>query len=443
MTRNTFGTVAMSFAMAVGLLTGLASTAAAQRQLFFPPPGVTLTPPDPNELVEITGGAFHTCVRKFGGAVYCWGLDASGQVGINAVLSCRDTPVQNPKGGSFGPPTYQPCVDRPTYVTQLSSSGSQIAAGLSHTCALSGGVASCWGSNSLGELGDGTQNPRSLPQNVMGAPIFKRLSAGYWSTCAVGSSGAHCWGSQPYDPNAKPNSLTPKQLFSWNGFTNVTVGNGFVCFVYVSGSWGELDCQGVDNHGQLGDPSWMPRDSNGVPFINTTVGSPIAYGSVLRASAGPDYVCADISNGTVQCVGSNSSGKLGLGMAGGDSIYAVQVNAPSGVQLHGVTAGSDHACALDASGFAWCWGLGRYGELGNGTTGYSNSFSTAQQVSGSVQFRSLAAGSRHTCGIATDNSVYCWGDNEYGQLGVGYNNLGFSGFNYTTYIGTPQHVPAF
>ena len=459
MKKSIFGRVAFIVAMAAGLVAGVATTASAQR-LFGGTPvgGLTLTLPSPNELVEISAGAFHTCVRKYGGAVYCWGLNgwytgSGGQVGVTSTASCKDSPVQDPMHISVGPATYRPCVDHPAYVTQLASFGAQIAAGQYHTCALSGGVASCWGSNLFGALGDGTLNDRAMPQNINSSVVFTRLGAGDSGTCGLSQSGIYCWGYLPYDPNSASYSTTAKQLNSYTGFNTVAFGSRFVCFVYVWGSYGENDCQGIDNVGQLGvvntpgppdAPSWMPKDANNIPYANFVVGTSMsAAGNVVRAAAGSSYVCGDLSDGTVRCMGSNSGGQLGTSGGSRADARAVTNSSGSPMQLHGVTTGASHACALDASGNAWCWGLGRYGEIGNATGGWYNQANYALQVSGGITFRSLAAGNQHTCGIGTDNNVYCWGDNEYGQLGVGYNNLGMSGFGYTTYTGTPQRIPAF
>jgi alpha-tubulin suppressor-like RCC1 family protein len=85
------------------------------------------------------------------------------------------------------------------------------------------------------------------------------------------------------------------------------------------------------------------------------------------------------------------------------------------VQLHGVTTGRTHACALDPFGAAWCWGNGDAGQAGNGSYGI---YRGAVPVSGGKVFRALAAGLDHTCGLATDSRIYCWGDNYYGQLGA-------------------------
>src|SRR5205085_2075304 len=109
------------------------------------------------------------------------------------------------------------------------------------TCALSGGIASCWGSNFFGALGDGTQNDRSMPQNVSTSVLFTRLAGGDSGTCGLSQSGIFCWGYLPYDPSVASYATLPKQLNTYAGFTGVTVGSRFVCFVYRVGGYGEND----------------------------------------------------------------------------------------------------------------------------------------------------------------------------------------------------------
>jgi alpha-tubulin suppressor-like RCC1 family protein len=459
MKRNTFTKLTILVVLlTAGFIAGHASRAAAQlRQIVAPPPGVNLKVPNPNALIEITAGFSHTCVRKYNGTVYCWGLNDNGQIGVISTATCTDSPVQDPNHISIFPGTHK-CDDKPAFVATASA---QVVAGLYHTCALNGGVASCWGSNAMGAVGNGTFVDQGTPQNVSGSLTFTRLGAGDAETCGLSPNGVYCWGSLPYKALSSGVVAAPTQLSTFTGFSNLAVGSRFACFVYIVGAWGENDCQGVDDHGQLGlaDSSWLPSDvvpntSPAVhipyaPFMVMSTAGVASDGSphVSRSAAGSNYACADIQDGTVQCFGGNDSGQLGT--SGGDSGQAQTVVDGNGnTQLHGVTTGSNHACALDLSGTAWCWGLGQYGELGNNSSGhYGWSWNSPQQVTGTVKFRALAAGGQHTCGIGTDNFVYCWGDNEYGQLGIGRNTtqLGLtpSGFTYATNTGKPQQVPAF
>jgi alpha-tubulin suppressor-like RCC1 family protein len=90
-------------------------------------------------------------------------------------------------------------------------------------------------------------------------------------------------------------------------------------------------------------------------------------------------------------------------------------------------AGEYHTCGITTTGSAYCWGRNTSGQLGDGTTNNSN---TPVPVAGGLIFRSLALGELHTCGVASANGsgsgtqagagvIFCWGDNEYGQLGNG------------------------
>lgn len=79
-------------------------------------------------------------------------------------------------------------------------------------------------------------------------------------------------------------------------------------------------------------------------------------------------------------------------------------------------AGLFHSCAVDAAGAAWCWGKNDYGQLGTGSTSPSYA-TTPQRVAGTQAFRAVYAGQYHTCGLTTDGAAYCWGHNYFGQLG--------------------------
>lgn len=81
-----------------------------------------------------------------------------------------------------------------------------------------------------------------------------------------------------------------------------------------------------------------------------------------------------------------------------------------------VVAGAGHSCALDALGYAFCWGSNGRLQLGVVNDPFD---SIPVPVSGGLRFSSLAAGRAHTCGLTADHIAYCWGDNSVGQLGVG------------------------
>ena len=89
-----------------------------------------------------------------------------------------------------------------------------------------------------------------------------------------------------------------------------------------------------------------------------------------------------------------------------------------------VSAGTEHTCALDASGAAFCWGSNEFGQLGaaSDTTCFREDRIVPcrllpRAVNGSLQFQKISAGGRITCGLTTGTRIYCWGDNLRGGLG--------------------------
>lgn len=86
-----------------------------------------------------------------------------------------------------------------------------------------------------------------------------------------------------------------------------------------------------------------------------------------------------------------------------------------GQRFAAISAGDSHTCGLTTGGAAWCWGLNQYGELGDGTTTMRL---VPVPVSGGLGFASISAGG-HTCGVTPGGQAYCWGWNQFGQLGDG------------------------
>jgi alpha-tubulin suppressor-like RCC1 family protein len=179
-----------------------------------------------------------------------------------------------------------------------------------------------------------------------------------------------------------------------------------------------------------------------------------ANGSPLSVSAGGDHTCAINGVGNVQCWGSNNTGQLGINNNTGPTTCGffsipcalVPQNVCGGAScspstLSGVAAvssGYSHTCVLTTGGGVKCWGDNTFGQLGDGTTTERD---TPDNVSGLTSgVAAISAGGVQTCAlIASDLSVRCWGDNEYGELGIG-NATGPNTCTFGACATTPREV---
>lgn len=192
--------------------------------------------------------------------------------------------------------------------------------------------------------------------------------------------------------------------------TQLSAGTAHSCGVDAEG---RAYCWGQGWQGQLGDGTDSVR-SVPVP-IHAPPGA-----SFSAISAGAFSSCADAEDGSVYCWGQNDEGQLGDGTTT-DRFAPVRVKAPAGVNLSGVAINTEHACALDDDGAAYCWGRGASGRLGTGSTANRHTPAPVTMPHG-VRFTRLAVGRGHGCADGNDGRVYCWGSGFNGQLGTG-NNL--------------------
>ena len=358
----------------------------------------TVPNPDPDaysvHLTRVVAGGMHTCGESSDGNVYCWGQNTYGQLGDGTTVD-RWTPARVKAPGNI----------------KLS----RLSLGNRHTCAEgSNNEVYCWGHNSRGQLGDGTQTDRNTPVPAR-APTSIALSgpaAGGEHTCAEGSDGnVYCWGfnaSGQHGNGTDTTSSVPTRALSPSNITltGLVAGSSHTC---AEGSDGNAYCWGHNSRGQLGDSTQMNR------YTPVPVRAPGGV-TLSGLTAGELHTCAAGSNGAAYCWGINNWGQHGNGTTDRASTPA-EVKAPENVKLSGLAAGSSHTCAEGSDGNAYCWGNGYDGQLGTGTW---DQHLTPVKVSAppGVTLSGLT-GMSLTCAYGSNGRVYCWGPNGNGRLGDG------------------------
>jgi alpha-tubulin suppressor-like RCC1 family protein len=172
-------------------------------------------------VVEIAAGEFSTCARDAQGRVFCWGRAFAGQLGDGLPLSAHH---------DCGESESLACSAAPVRVEGLEDA-TAIAAGLNYACAArASGAIVCWGWNTAGQLGDGTEVDRPLPHPTQfeeGSQLF----AGYQQTCSLHAGGVACAGTDP--PRAV--ARTPRAIAELGPVRQVAIGWSSTCVLSVDG----------------------------------------------------------------------------------------------------------------------------------------------------------------------------------------------------------------
>lgn len=377
------------------------------------PPRATGTP-----VALSLGGSDTACALYSGGEAECWGNAAYGLLGSgfrSALTNFSTTPL-----------LFEGLTD-----------ATAISVGTNFACALiSDGTAKCWGYNGGGGLGNGTMDNSFTPVVVTGLAGATAVAAGAsGSACALVSGGAvKCWGFNSFGAlgtgsNTGPDScfgtpcaMTPADVTGVSGATAVAVGFQFACALL---SGGTIDCWGTNSQGQLGDG------------LQTYSASPVSVSGITNAvaiTAGDQHACALLSTGAVECWGNNDQGQLGMDVTTGPescSSDACSTTPRAVVNISSATAisaGRFTTCALLSDGSAQCWGNGGEGELGNGSVAMTKLDPCNQgagcspspvAVSGLTGATAISVGGDVACALLPAGVVQCWGGNTSGELGIG------------------------
>ena len=159
--------------------------------------------------------------------------------------------------------------------------------------------------------------------------------------------------------------------------------------------------------------------------------------ALVTFSALTIHTCARNMSGEAFCWGSNRSGQIGNGLSSGTSASPARAGAPR--TFDQISAGGSHTCARTSTGQVFCWGDNDYGQLGDGTFDQS---STPTQVIGGHTFDQLATGGTHSCGLDAAGVLRCWGRNDAGQLGIANMNTNLDAPTQVDQAGPFTHVAA-
>jgi alpha-tubulin suppressor-like RCC1 family protein len=330
--------------------------------------------------IAVSVGISHACALLSGGAVKCWGSNASGELGLGDTQNRGDQP------GEMG--DKLPAVDLGAGRTAIA-----VSVGWEHTCAvLDDGAVKCWGSGAHGELGLGDTEDRGDQPGEMG------------------------------------DALPAVDLGKGNRAVAVSTSNHHTCALLDGGA---IKCWGQNQLGELGLGDTQDRGDQPGQMGDALAAVDLGAGRTAHAvSAGiSETTCALLDGGSVKCWGSNASGSLGLGDGEargdqpgemGDALPAVDLGA--GRIAIAVSTGDAGVCALLGDGHVKCWGLNDFGQLGLGDKDSRGVL--PGQMGDALPTVDLGTGraataAAYTCGLLDDGSVKCWGFNLLGQLGLG------------------------
>ncbi|MCA9691908.1 MAG: hypothetical protein KC636_20065 [Myxococcales bacterium] len=416
---------------------------------------------------EVEGGASwravattsgHTCGVQQDGTLWCWGANDDGQLG-DGTTQLSSTPRQ--VGG-----------DADWATVAVAASLSQ-----SHTCAIrQDGALYCWGANAFGSLGVGDEDDRSTPTQVAGDGPWTSVAALFRSTCATKADGTlWCWGGNTSNgllangvADVAQVFTTPQQVggdADWRA-VQLEGQNGCALLGEDRGR-----CWGDNATGALGVMTSGPYEDHYTPVeFGDDLRNPPGFGW-SAVEVGATHSCARAGDGALWCWGGGAGGDLGSGFddvscnlsdpsactrtaprkvdgggtwgafsAGGAGTCAIRPSgalwcwgdgaldeeaayAPAQVgaatSWSSVTVAEAHRCGLQSPGTLWCWGSNQRGQIGDGQGGPGVVVADPAQIGAADDWTKIAKGFSHTCAIRQPGTLWCWGANDRGQLGVG------------------------
>jgi alpha-tubulin suppressor-like RCC1 family protein len=248
----------------------------------------------------------------------------------------------------------------PTMVPGVSGARS-VVSNYSHTCVTRLGMnALCWGLNGSGQLGSGVSGGmEDMPVESTMVPMALYAGIGQNFTCmANDTSPPTCFGQTT---NGRLGTDLGTMMM---GGGTVMGGSNHGCAIDAPAGGGQVFCWGLNDMGQVGIPGGdgMSRQPVSLPLGATDL------------ALGDNHSCVRLTDSTVRCWGANGNGQVEPG--GPATVDAPVVPVPGLTAVADVSAGWRHSCVLTVAGRIHCWGNNVSGQLGNGTTLPSSTYST-------------------------------------------------------------------
>lgn len=348
----------------------------------------------------VSAGGRHACAVSTDHVLYCWGYNGEGQLAIGQ--SAQGS------GSVYAFPTPSAATGSLTFQQTVNS--------LYHGCAITmAGAGWCWGVNHDGRIGNNTSTSVETAPVQTGEPdtpsfghSYRAMAVSRNHTCGLTlADRIYCWGyARDGQVGIGPTAdvvRAPVEVAGDMRYRQMSAGALHTCAVTLSD---DVFCWGVNLRGELGDASTTDR------FVPTAV---VGGAGFQMVAAGGEHTCGLTVVGVAWCWGSNVHGQLGDGT---NTNSNVPVAVSGGLLFTSITAGLHHTCAITPAGAAHCWGRNAQGQLGTGG-GTVNVPTPVDDAGQGLVFAAISAGDLATCAVTNTSRAYCWGNNQFGQLGDG------------------------
>jgi alpha-tubulin suppressor-like RCC1 family protein len=376
---------------------------------------------------QVAAGSYYTLALTTDGRAWAWGSNIVGQLGLG------DTIVTS--YGYISSNRTTPSLIESDIGWVVFEDISGLSAGVSFGIALkTDGTLWSWGANGAGQLGLGDTFSSDAPTQIglYSSDRFLVQADSDWMSVPMAGSSYHitalktnntlwAWGDNGYgqlgmgdigdgllgSPNT--NRITPTQIGTESDWLSVAVGGFNTSGIKTNNT---LWAWGDNTFGQLGDGTYDTRTTP--RQIGTTSDwSTAAVGSNIYGA----HSIGLKTNGTLWAWGNNGYGQLGDGTTdNGTTPRSIGTNS----DWSQIVAGVSYTLALKTNNTLWAWGDNGYGQLGDGTY---DTRTAPRQIGAESDWAAVATGGYvsqyHTIGLKTNGTIWVWGNNEFGQLGMG------------------------